>query len=112
MTNIKKLWIGVAILAVLTPLGLIIPALFGAGAAWGEWSVEEIKGLLGYIPEGMQRLAHIWKSPMPDYTVPGQRQGMAHEGLGYFLTAVIGVAVTAGLAYLLARILSRRNKKP
>ncbi len=110
MKNVKKLWIGLAILAVLTPLGLIIPALFGAGGAWGEWGLEEIRKLIGYIPEGMQKLSHLWNSPMPDYRVSGQERGIGRESLEYILTAVIGIAVTAGLAYLLARILARKNK--
>jgi hypothetical protein len=108
--TVKKLWIGIGILALLSPLGLIIPALFGAGGAWGEWGLEEVNKLIGYIPEGMHKLAHIWKSPMPDYTVPGQKPGLAHESLGYILTAIIGVAVTAGLAYALAKLLGRKNK--
>jgi hypothetical protein len=111
MTTVKKLWIGIAILALLSPLGLIIPALFGAGGAWGEWGLEEIKKLVGYIPEGMQKLAELWKSPLPDYTVPGQKQGLAHESLGYILTAVIGIAITAGLAYVLAKLLGRKDKE-
>ena len=46
MTTTKKLWIGIVILTLLSPLGLIIPALFGAGGAWGEWGLEEIKKLI------------------------------------------------------------------
>ena len=67
--------------------------------------------MLGFVPEGMQRLSGLWKSPMPDYAVPGQRQGIAREGLGYLAAAVIGMAITAGLAYLLAKILARKNKE-
>src|SRR5574337_1130328 len=103
MKTVKKLWTGMAVLAILTPLGLIIPAWFHAGGAWGEWSLEEIRKLVGYVPEGMQKLSELWKSPMPDYTVPGQHQGTAHESLGYFLSAITGIAVTAGLTYLLAK---------
>jgi hypothetical protein len=110
MKPLKKLWIGIAILALLSPLGLFIPALFGSGGAWGEWGAEEIRKMIGYIPEGMQKLSHIWQSPMPDYTVPGPKQGIAQQGLEYFLTAVIGIAVTAGLAYAAARLLARKNK--
>lgn len=109
MTTVKKLWIGLAVLALLAPLGLLIPSLFGAGGAWGEWSIEEIRRMLGFVPEGMQKLSELWKSPMPDYAVPGQRQGIAHESLGYLAAAVIGVAITAGFAYLLAKILGRKN---
>jgi len=111
MATIKKLWIGIGILALLSPLGLIIPAFFGAGSAWGEWGLEEIKKLIGFIPEGMQKLAELWKSPLHDYTVPGQKPGLTHESLGYILSAVIGIAITAGLAYLIARLLGRKNKE-
>jgi cobalt/nickel transport protein len=110
MATIKKLWIGIGILALLSPLGLIIPSLFGAGSAWGEWGLVEINKLIGFIPGGMQKLAKLWKSPLQEYTVPGQKPGLAYEGLGYVITAVIGIAVTAGLAYLIARLLGRKNK--
>ncbi len=109
--TVKKLWIGIAILALLSPLGLIVPALFGAGGGWGEWGVEEFRKLVGYIPEGMQRLAHIWKSPMKDYTVPSQTHGMGQKSLGYVLTALIGVALAAGLAYALAKLLGRKDRE-
>jgi cobalt/nickel transport protein len=110
MTTVKKLWIGIGILVLLSPLGLIMPAVFGAGSAWGEWGLAEIKKLIGYIPEGMQKLAGLWKSPMHDYTVPGQKTGLDHESLGYILTAVIGIAITSGLAYVIAKLLGRKNK--
>ncbi len=111
MTTTKKLWIAIGILVILSPLGLVIPALFGAGGAWGEGGIEEINKLIGYIPGGMEKLGHFWKSPMPNYTVPGQKQGLAHGMLGYLLTALIGVAVTAGLAYALAKVLGRKNRE-
>jgi cobalt/nickel transport protein len=111
MTTIKKLWRGIGILVLLSPLGLIIPALFGAGGAWGEWGLEEMKKLVGFIPKGMQKLAGLWKSPMHDYTVPGQKTGLAHGSLGYIVTAVIGIAITAGLAYVIAKLLGSRNKR-
>jgi len=109
MTTIKKLWIGIGILALLSPLGLIIPALFGAGGAWGEWSLEEMKKLVGYVPQGMQKLARIWRSPMPDYAVPGQKQGLTIESLGYVLSAIVGIAITAGAVYLITKLLGRKN---
>jgi hypothetical protein len=109
MTTTKKLWIGIGILVLLTPLGLIVPALFGAGGAWGEWGLDEIEKILGYVPEGMKKLADLWKAPLSGYSVPGQGGGLAGGSLGYILTAVLGVAVTAGLAYLLAKVLGRKK---
>ncbi len=110
MKTVSKLWIGLGILALLTPLGLIIPALLGFGGAWGEWSVEEIKNLIGYVPAGMEKLSRFWTSPLPGYGVPGQKPGLLHESLGYLVTALIGIAATAGLAYLLAKLVGRRDK--
>jgi hypothetical protein len=107
--SIRKLWIGIGILVVLSPLGIIIPAYFGAGGAWGEWSLDQIEKMAGFVPEGMKRMAGVWKAPMTNYAVPGQGQGPAHSGIGYVLTAVIGIAVTAGIVYLLAKILARKN---
>jgi len=109
MTTTRKLWIWIIVLAVLAPLGLIIPALFGAGGAWGEWGVAEIKKLIGYVPAGMDKLGRLWKAPMPDYTVPGQKPGLVRESLGYIAAALIGIAVTGGLAYALARLLGRKK---
>jgi hypothetical protein len=107
---VKKLWIGIAILALLSPLGILIPALFGSGGAWGEWGLDEIKAMLGYVPRGMEKLGRIWNSPLKDYAVPGQTGEMPHRGLGYMASAFIGIATTAGLAYALARFLGRKNK--
>lgn len=109
MTPTKKLWIGIGILALLSPLGLIIPALFGAGGAWGEWGLEQVEKLVGHAPEGMKRLSNLWKAPMPGYATPGQGQGLFREGVGYMLSATLGIALTAGLAYLLAKALSRKK---
>ncbi len=109
--TVKKLWIAIGILALLSPLGLIIPALFGAGGAWGEWGLEEIRKITGFVPAGMEKLGHLWNSPMKDYAVPGQNPGAAGRGLGYLASAVIGVLLTAAVAFLVVRILERRNKR-
>ena len=110
MTTAKKLWIGIGILAILSPLGVLLPRWLGAGGAWGEWSAEEIERISGFIPAGMKRLAELWKAPLPDYAVPGQGKGLLGESLGYILTGLIGIALTAGAMYVLAKLLARRNK--
>ena len=108
--TVKKLWIGIGILAILSPLGVLLPRLLGAGGAWGEWSAEEIERISGFIPAGMKRLAELWNAPLSDYTVPGQGKGLLGESLGYILTGLIGIALTAGAMYTLAKLLARRNK--
>jgi len=100
----RKLWIGIGILVLLSPLGVIIPRYFGAKGAWGEWGLDQIEKLAGFVPEGMRRIAHIWRAPMTDYSVPGQG-----GGLGYLLAGILGVGVTAGLMHLISKLLMRKN---
>ena len=69
----KRLWIGLIILAFLSPLGIILPEMFKAGDAWGEWSTETLQKVLGYVPEGLRKYSDIWKAPMPDYSFGGRR---------------------------------------
>jgi len=109
MTTATKLWAGIGLLALLSPLGLIVPKWLGAEGAWGEWGLDKIEKVAGFVPEGMKRLAAIWKAPLPDYALRGQSKGLAGESFGYVLSAIIGIAVTAGLMYLAAKLLLRKN---
>jgi len=109
MNTKRKLWIGIFILVLLSPLGLVLPALFGAQGAWGEWGLHQIEKLVGYVPEGMRRLAGKWKAPLPEYAVPGQGQGFAGSGFGYVLSGIIGIAAIAGVTYLLTKLIVRKD---
>lgn len=104
MSTTKKLWLGMGILVLLSPLGLLLPEHFKAGAAWGEWGAEEIREMLGYVPEGLNRLANLWRAPLPDYGLEG-----FPASLVYILSAVIGMAATALLVLLLGKALVRKN---
>jgi cobalt/nickel transport system permease protein len=81
--NLRWLWLGLAIIALLTPLGLL-----AAGTAWGEWGTGELKDVIGYVPEGLERLEGLWSSPMPDYSLP-----FTGEMTGYILAAVAGIGL-------------------
>lgn len=106
----RKLWTGLAALIILSPLGLIIPARFGAGSAWGEWSAQELDKMVGYAPHGMSGIADLWHAPMPDYALKGQESAPLHAlSLSYILSAAVGVAVVVALTLLLGRILARRE---
>jgi len=107
----KKLWIGIGILALLSPLGLIIPAFFGAGGAWGEWGSDAIEKIVGFIPEGMKRFAGPGKAPLPGYAVPGQGKGIVGESFGYMFSAFIGIALVAVIMFLIAKILVRKKDR-
>lgn len=82
------LWIALAVLVILTPLGLL-----AAGTAWGEWGLEELKELgLGFIPQGLERLGSLWNAPIPDYAIP-----FLGDTVGYIVSAILGVGILVAL---------------
>ncbi len=110
MKEVRRLWVTLLVLALLSPIGLFLPSLFRAGAAWGEWGLDEIRGMLGYAPAGMEKTANIWRAPLPDYALPGQQTAsLSHLGVSYVLSAFVGMGICAGGAYLVGRWLTRRK---
>lgn len=98
----KKLWIGIGVMAVLSPLGLILPDMFKAGDAWGEWGTDSIKAMLGYVPQGLVRLSELWKAPLPDYGFGGENAASAFQYLAYIVSGLVGIAL-AWLAVVLIK---------
>jgi cobalt/nickel transport system permease protein len=96
------LWIGLAALGVITPLGLLAP-----GTAWGEWGAEELthRGL-SFIPKGLAQLSGLWSAPMPGYNVPA----FGNANIGYILSAVVGILVIIGVAWLFSLFVTRGKK--
>jgi len=106
----SKLWIGIGILAVLSPLGLLLPEHFKAGSAWGEWGADEMRELVGYIPKGLARLAELWKAPLPDYAFKGwEEKGLPALSFAYIISAVAGIAVVVLLVLVIGKALSKRG---
>jgi cobalt/nickel transport system permease protein len=108
---VRSLAIGLAILMVLSPLGLL-----AAGSAWGEWAPEDFStsegrqaianasgGLLppggtggsgqapsnAGTPAGLDSLSAFWTAPIPDYAPAF----MHSETFGYILSAVFGAGL-------------------
>jgi len=98
---LMPLWIGLVIMIILTPLGLI-----AQGTGWGEWASVELKALIGYLPEGPGRLEGLWTSIMPDYTIPGFK-GPLMSAIGYVLSAAIGSGLIVLAIYLMGKIWKR-----
>ncbi len=105
-----KLWIGIAILIVLSPLGLLLPEHFKAGSAWGEWGADEMRELVGYIPKGLTKLSGLWQAPLPDYAFKGwEEKGLPLLSFAYIISAVIGIVVVVLLALIIGKILSKKG---
>lgn len=105
----KKLLIVLVSLLIICPLGLIVPELLHSGDAWGEWDNKAIKAKTGYIPQGMQKDAELWKAPLKDYTT-GEEISLLKKSFHYLLSGIIGVAFVVLITYGLTRII-RRNEK-
>ncbi len=104
-----KLWIGLAILIILSPIGLILPERFKAGSAWGEWGADQMQKLVGYIPQGLERLTSLWSAPIPDYAFKGwEEKGLSYLSFAYLASAVLGIGVTAVIMFFLGRILTKK----
>ncbi len=106
----RLLWIALAVMVLLTPLGLWIPAYFGAGTAWGEWSGKQLQATLGYAPAGLVRLQSQWNAALPGYSIPGLG-GPGGAAIGYILAGAAGVALVAGVGFGVAW-LARRSGSP
>ncbi len=112
MKEYRPLVAALVVMALLSPIGLYLPDILKAGRAWGEWSVHEIRAIVGYAPREMERSAGAWKAPLPDYALPGRAQDpLRRRSLAYVLSAFVGIAACGGFAYLLARRLAAGPRK-
>jgi cobalt/nickel transport protein len=110
MKTTTKLWIGIGLLILLSPLGLILPEYFKAGDAWGEWGVDSIKKLVGYIPQGLEKLSSMWSAPIPDYAFKGwEEKGLPHLSFAYIISAIAGVVIVVLVILLIGKILAKKN---
>jgi hypothetical protein len=111
MKTTTKLWIGLAVLCLLSPLGLILPDKFKSGSAWGEWSTDEMQKMVGYVPSGMKRMEKLWKAPMPDYALKGQEKApLSKLSASYIISAIVGVVCVVAVTMIIGRIVARRDK--
>jgi cobalt/nickel transport system permease protein len=100
---LRWLWAGFGLLVLLTPLGVLAP-----GTAWGEWSASQLRSALGYAPAGLQRLGSAWTAAIPGYAPSFIRDTL----VGYLVAAILGSAIVVGGAWLLGRLLARRDPGP
>ena len=71
-------------LCLLSPLGLI-----AQGPAWGEWSVEEFKTMLGFVPKSIEEAKPLIEPLIPDYEI--KSIGSIASSIA---SAVLGVALS------------------
>jgi cobalt/nickel transport system permease protein len=111
----RPLWIRLALLMLLTPLGIL-----AAGTAWGEWGAkdfadpqmrQQIAAASGNVappsqqPQGLTRLSSLWSAPFPQYAPPFVR----HPAFGYIMSAVFGSGLILGSFLLISWVADRRG---
>jgi hypothetical protein len=111
MRQTRKLWWGLAVLVLLSPVGLILPEVFESGPAWGEWSSEELEKMLGFVPAGLKKIADLWSAPVPDYNFKSfEGKGLGHSSLAYIFSGALGVGLIVIISFFLGRFLSRKDR--
>ena len=109
---VKRIGTTFVAIAVIAPLGLIAP-----GIAYGEGGTEDVKAAFGYVPSGLQSLSGIFSAPFGGYNVPlpffsDANAPLWHAAIGYEIAGIVGITLIGGLAYLIARVLSRGSTAP
>lgn len=94
----KPVYLFLALLVALCPLGLL-----ASGTPWGEWDLQELKELLGFLPAGMAQGFKAF-APMPDYTIKG-----LSSIAGYFLSALAGTALLLAIFGAVRRFLETKH---
>jgi len=100
--TIRNLVIGLLILIIFTPLGLL-----AVGETFGEWGPGELQQKLGFVPHGLEQLSGLWNAPLPDYAFPGSGGSMTVSSAAYILSAVIGVVVCGGFMYFIGKKIAK-----
>jgi len=109
--KLRPLWIGLAALMLITPLGLLATA-----SAWAEWGPEDLKNPEtrqqiaaasgnvappASVPAGLEKLSALWTAPMPDYAP----KFLKSEQIGYICSAMFGTGLILAAWLLLGWII-------
>jgi cobalt/nickel transport system permease protein len=114
----RPLWIMIALLLVVTPLGIL-----AGGQAWGEWTARDFSSPTlrqqiskasrdapppARVPRGLARLSTLWTAPFARYAPPG----IGSRALGYVLSGMFGtgliILLSVSVAWLAHRFRRRR----
>jgi cobalt ECF transporter T component CbiQ/cobalamin biosynthesis protein CbiM len=97
----RKIWAALIILAVLSPIGIILPEVIKSGDAWGEWGTDALQKMLGYVPAGLSKLAGLWNAPLSGY---GTGEGTLLVQSGWYIFSAL---LVVGLMWLVTVLLRR-----
>ena len=103
--TLKILIIAMAVLIVIVPIGLL-----ATGTAYGEWGPDELQEAVGYVPSGLAQLSDLWHPVLPDYDfATGDHDTLPTQAPGYYVSAIVGVLICAGVAYVIGKAMIKRT---
>jgi cobalt/nickel transport system permease protein len=104
LPSCRKLWLGLAALLILTPLGIV-----ASGSAWGEWSAAELSQRLhnASAPAGLSGLSTFWTAPLARYAPAFIRS----DSFGYLVSAMLGVGIIILITVALSSVFGRAPRK-
>jgi PDGLE domain len=103
---LRNLLIGLAVLIIAVPIGLL-----AVGTAYGEWGADELQALVGFIPAGLASMSGVWAAPIPDYALPNLGEAFIDLSLAYWLSAIVGVTLSAAALILIGTVITRNKKQ-
>jgi hypothetical protein len=106
----KKILVILLLLCLITPVGIMLPAYFNAGDAWGEWSAQTVKELVGYVPAGLAKYSDIWKAPLPDYDAKKADRSIIHKSGYYIVSGILGATISYIVMFLISKLIVRNGK--
>ena len=106
----KKILVILLLLCLLTPIGILLPAFFNTGDAWGEWSAQTVKELVGYVPKGLAKYSDVWKAPLTDYSVKREDSSIVHRSGYYLVSGIIGATITYIVMLIICRFIIRNGE--
>jgi cobalt/nickel transport system permease protein len=111
----RPLWTGIALLMILTPLGIL-----AAGSAWGEWSARDFSDPVARqqimrasgrhapprrVPPGLEHWSSLWRAPFAGYQSPS----LHARFLAYFISALAGAGVILAMFLAVSWWVERRR---
>jgi hypothetical protein len=106
----RKILIVLLSLCIITPVGILLPMFFNAGNAWGEWSAQTVKDLVGFVPQGLAKYTDIWKAPLSGYSINLNDTAVIHKSGYYIVSGILGATITYLVMLLISRLILRNEK--
>ncbi len=81
--SIRPLAVLIVVLVAVTPVSALVPG------AWGEWGLQDVVRMAGYLPSGMAHLTTFWVAPW------AQLEPALSIQVGFVLAVLVGALVGA-----------------